>query len=144
MTTNFDLLSAENAPDGNTRRCATLAPLVLYTQEYAAMRCPFCGAIETRVQKALEKRAVSVELIDEAIARVKHRCLVAGEREIDSRQIGEWVMEELRKLDQVAYIRFASVYRRFEDVAAFREAIETLEQTPETAANQLSLLQDGD
>ena len=60
--------------------------------------------------------------------------------------IGEWIMEELRKLDEVAYIRFASVYRRFEDVAAFREAIEILEKTPDakTIANQLSLLNDPD
>ncbi len=167
------------------------------------MRCPFCGAIDTRVvdsrlvgdndqvrrrrecteceerfstyetaelnlprvvkargsrepfsdtklqagfQRALEKRPVSVELIDEAIARVRHRCLVAGEREIPSRQIGEWIMEELRKLDEVAYIRFASVYRRFEDVAAFREAIDILEKAPnaQMVANQLSLLKDSD
>lgn len=108
-------------------------------------REPFSDAkLQSGFQKALEKRPVSVEHIDEAVARVKHRCLGAGEREIDSRQVGEWVMEELRKLDQVAYIRFASVYRRFEDVAAFREAIEILEQIPdaESAANQLSLLQD--
>jgi len=90
---------------------------------------------------ALEKRPVSIEAIDEAVARVRHRCLVAGDREIDARQIGDWVMEELQLLDEVAYIRFASVYRRFEDVAAFREAIETLEREPQNEdANQLSLL----
>ena len=61
-------------------------------------------------QKALEKRPVSVELVDAAVARIKNRCLQLGEREIDARQIGEWVMDELRQLDEVAYIRFASVY----------------------------------
>jgi len=87
---------------------------------------------------------VSVEAIDEAVARVKHRLLVAGERELPSLQLGEWVMEELRKLDQVAYIRFASVYRSFDDVSEFREAIEVLEKAPGSpaSANQLSLLQD--
>ncbi len=104
--------------------------------------------VESKLQagflKSLEKRPVSVEQIDEAVARVKHRCLVAGEREIDARQIGEWVMEELRRLDHVAYIRFASVYRQFEDIAAFREAIERLERAPdsEMVSSQLSLLDD--
>ncbi len=95
-------------------------------------------------QKALEKRPVSVEKIDEAVARVRHRCLVAGEREIPARQIGEWVMRELRDLDEVGYIRFASVYRQFEDVAAFREAIDRLEQSPSSAASQLPLLPEDD
>lgn len=105
-------------------------------------REPFSEAkLQAGFQKALEKRPVSIEAIDEAVARVRHRCLVAGDREIDARQIGDWVMEELQPLDEVAYIRFASVYRRFEDVAAFREAIETLEREPTLdAANQLSLL----
>jgi len=106
---------------------------------------PFSDAkLQAGFLKALEKRPVSVELIDEAVARVRHRCLVAGEREIDARQIGGWVMEELQQLDQVGYIRFASVYRAFEDVAAFREVIEKLEQTPDAklTANQLSLLKD--
>ena len=110
-------------------------------------REPFSAAkLSSGFQKALEKRPVSVEAIDEAVARVKHRLLVAGEREVNSRQLGEWVMDELRKLDQVAYIRFASVYRRFDDVAEFREAIEVLEQTPDASvsANQLSLLKDDD
>jgi len=97
-------------------------------------------------QKALEKRPVSVESMEAAVARIKHRAMVTGEREIDARQIGEWVMHELRKLDQVAYIRFASVYRSFEDVAAFREVIENLETGPsvEEIRNQLPLLDDSD
>lgn len=95
-------------------------------------------------QKALEKRPASVESIDAAVNRIKHRCVLTGEREIPARMIGEWVMEELRALDQVAYIRFASVYRSFEDVAAFREVLDRLEKgpTPEEARQQLPLLND--
>ncbi|MDH5767231.1 MAG: transcriptional regulator NrdR [Gammaproteobacteria bacterium] len=78
--------------------------------------------------KALEKRHVSMEQIESSISRIKHNLLAAGEREVDARKIGECVMDELRELDHVAYIRFASVYLSFEDVDAFREAIEKLEQ----------------
>lgn len=79
--------------------------------------------------KALEKRPVSMEQIDESISRIKQKLLSAGERELLARQIGDWVMDELKILDHVAYIRFASVYLSFEDVNAFREAIEKLEQS---------------
>ena len=77
--------------------------------------------------KALEKRPVGMEQIEESISRIKHKLLSSGEREVAARQIGDWVMEELKTLDQVAYIRFASVYLSFEDVDAFRNAIENLE-----------------
>jgi len=109
-------------------------------------REPFSEAkLQAGFRKALEKRAVSIESIDAAVARVKHRCLVAGEREVDAQRIGGWVMEELKELDEVAYIRFASVYRSFADVAAFREAIEILERDPGGgAADQLPLLPDED
>lgn len=102
--------------------------------------------LQTSFQKALEKRPVSVEAIDASVARIKHLAMTAGEREVDAREVGEWVMEELRKLDQVAYIRFASVYRDFEDVAAFREVIDRLETEPsaEDVRNQLSLLDEDD
>lgn len=76
--------------------------------------------------KALEKRPVSMEQIEASVSRIKHNLLTAGEREVDARKIGDRVMEELRQLDHVAYIRFASVYLDFEDVDAFREAIEKL------------------
>ncbi|MEJ2060422.1 MAG: transcriptional regulator NrdR [Gammaproteobacteria bacterium] len=91
---------------------------------------------------ALEKRAVETERVEEAITHIKRRLLASGEREIASRLIGEWVMDELRKLDQVGYIRFASVYMSFEDVDAFREAIEHLERepTPEERRNQIPLI----
>ena len=73
---------------------------------------------------------VSVERLEEAIALIKHRLRATGEREIRSRVVGELVMDELRKLDQVAYIRFASVYRQFQDLAEFRDEIERLAQDP--------------
>lgn len=97
-------------------------------------------------QKALEKRPVSVESIDEAVNRIKRRCLLTGEREVNARLVGDWVMDELKGLDQVAYIRFASVYRRFEDANAFREVADKLErEKPNSdAENQLSLLNDDD
>lgn len=93
---------------------------------------------------ALERRPVETDLIEAAIARITRRALTLGEREIKSRQIGQWAMEELRGLDQVAYVRFASVYRSFEDVQAFRDLIERLENdlTPEMLKTQLPLLAD--
>jgi transcriptional repressor NrdR len=70
--------------------------------------------------------------------------MASGDSEISSRQVGELVMEQLQGLDQVAYVRFASVYRQFEDVDAFREEVERLQQqlTPEERRQQLDLLQD--
>jgi transcriptional repressor NrdR len=78
------------------------------------------------MEKALEKRPVGREQVDEAVSRIMHRIRVLGEREVPSRTVGELVMEELRQLDEVAYVRFASVYRQFEDVEAFHEEIERL------------------
>jgi transcriptional repressor NrdR len=78
--------------------------------------------------RALHKRPVSAELVDEAIERVVQKLLSLGEKEIPSRQVGELVMNELRKLDKVAYIRFASVYRSFQDVDDFRDVIEDLDE----------------
>ena len=77
-----------------------------------------------------------------AIERIAHRLRALGEREVPSRQVGEFVMEELRHLDEVAYVRFASVYRKFEDVQAFREEIERLERDlPGLETLQLPLLE---
>jgi riboflavin biosynthesis protein RibD/transcriptional regulator NrdR len=87
--------------------------------------------LRTGLLRALEKRPVSAEQIEETVLRIKNRARASGERELSSQQIGEWVMDELRNLDQVAYVRFASVYRSFEDVNAFREEIERLQQTPD-------------
>lgn len=94
--------------------------------------------------RALEKRPVATEQIEVAIERIQHKMRGSGEREVDSRQLGEWVMAELRTLDQVAYVRFASVYRSFQDVNAFREEIDRLENdpTPEQRRNQIPLIPD--
>jgi len=78
------------------------------------------------MQKALEKRPVGREAIEAAAARICHKLRSLGEREIASRSIGEMVMEELRHLDEVGYVRFASVYRSFQDLDAFRTEIEQL------------------
>ena len=77
--------------------------------------------------RALEKRPVSVEQLEEAISRIKHRLRATGEREVKSLVLGEEVMHELQQLDEIAYIRFASVYRHFKDLNEFREEIEKLE-----------------
>jgi transcriptional repressor NrdR len=93
--------------------------------------------------RALEKRPVSSEAIDAAVARVCHKLRVLGEREVPSRQLGEMVMEELRHLDEVGYVRFASVYRSFQDVEAFRETIDHLHhhrRKRDPNADQLPLL----
>jgi transcriptional repressor NrdR len=82
--------------------------------------------LRTGIEKALEKRPVSREQIDEAVSRLVHRVRSLGDREVTARAIGELVMEELRHLDEVAYVRFASVYRQFEDVEAFHEEIQRL------------------
>ncbi|MGB5474868.1 MAG: transcriptional regulator NrdR [Gammaproteobacteria bacterium] len=94
------------------------------------------------MMRALEKRPVDSDSVAAAISRLQHRMRASGEREIPSRMLGEWVMNELRQLDQVAYVRFASVYRSFEDVNAFREEIERLESEPtaEERKDQISLL----
>ena len=83
---------------------------------------------------------MSEEQIEAAVRAVIHAIRMSGEREIASRKIGELVMGELRKLDHVGYVRFASVYRSFEDVADFREEIEKLERELPAGAGQLSLL----
>ncbi len=82
--------------------------------------------VRAGLHKALEKRPVSQEQIDEALSRIVHKVRSLGDREVSSRAIGELVMEELRHLDEVAYVRFASVYRQFEDVEAFHEEIQKL------------------
>ena len=78
-------------------------------------------------QRALHKRPVPTEYVDAAIERIVQQVLSLGEREIPSRQVGEMVMQELYKLDKVAYIRFASVYRSFQDVSDFRDALKEVE-----------------
>jgi transcriptional repressor NrdR len=79
---------------------------------------------------ALRKRPVSVEALDEALQRIKEKLLSSGEREVLSGHVGELVMRELKRLDKIAYIRFASVYKSFEDVAEFQNMIEEFSGPP--------------
>ena len=77
---------------------------------------------------ALRKRPVSMEQVDSAIERIEEKLLTLGLKEIPSNQIGELVMRELKKLDKVAYVRFASVYRSFEDIDEFRALVDEVKQ----------------
>jgi transcriptional repressor NrdR len=92
--------------------------------------------------RALEKRPVSSDDFEQAIGRLIHKLRTMGEREVPSRLIGEMVMEELRELDEVAYVRFASVYRSFQDVTEFQDEIRRLQEISDSTAarEQMSLL----
>jgi transcriptional repressor NrdR len=94
--------------------------------------------------RALEKRPVAADEFEQAIGRLVHRLRTMGEREVPSRLVGELVMEELRSLDEVAYVRFASVYRSFQDVTEFQDEIKRLQEISSSAASreQMSLLPD--
>lgn len=81
-------------------------------------------------RRALHKRPVSTELVDAAVDRIRQRLLTQGEREVPARAIGELVMNELKKLDKVAYIRFASVYKSFQEPEDFRDVLHDLEHVP--------------
>ncbi len=93
--------------------------------------------------RALEKRPVQTREVERAIRRLLRDISGVEDVEIPSSLIGEWVMRELHELDQVAYVRFASVYRRFEDIQAFRDLIEGLERDGSGASDrrQISLLE---
>ena len=78
--------------------------------------------------RALEKRPVDLEQMEAILDRIKHRLRATGEREVHTREGGELVMEELRELDDVAYVRFASVYRSFQDVNEFQKEIEAMDK----------------
>ena len=84
--------------------------------------------LRTGFMRALHKRPVPTEYVDAAIVRIEQRLLALGEREVSSRVIGELVMRELKKMDDVAYIRFASVYEDFQRVDDFREAIQQVKK----------------
>jgi len=83
--------------------------------------------LKAGILRAVEKRPVSVDDVEKAILGIHSKLRATGEREVPSSVVGELVMEALRKLDQVAYVRFASVYRRFQDVSEFKDEIERLE-----------------
>lgn len=82
------------------------------------------------LERALQKRAVPAEATEAAINHIKHSVRALGEREVASGVLGGLVMEQLKELDQVAYVRFASVYRSFQDIAEFRDEIERLQANP--------------
>jgi transcriptional repressor NrdR len=121
------------------RRCATCQKRFT-TYETVELRLPQVvktggtrsdfdiGKLRNGFQRALHKRPVPTEFVDQAADRIVGQVLALGEREIPSRQIGEMVMQELYKLDKVAYIRFASVYRSFQDVEDFREAVRKIKK----------------
>jgi transcriptional repressor NrdR len=98
------------------------------------------------LERALRKRSVPADRVEAAIASIKKRLRESGSREVRSRDMGEWVMAELRALDEVAYVRFASVYRSFQDAQAFRDEVDRLEQElpPEARKQQLDLLATND
>jgi transcriptional repressor NrdR len=115
-------------------------PLVVKSDQ---RRVPFDEAkLRSGMTKALEKRPVGGEAVDAALSRISHKLRSLGEREVAARIIGELVMEELHHLDEVAYVRFASVYRSFQDVDAFRHEIEQMRsrRRKQASRDQLSLL----
>jgi transcriptional repressor NrdR len=79
--------------------------------------------LRASMQLALRKRSVSIEQVDAALNRIEEKLLASGAREVASTRLGELVMRELKRIDKVAYVRFASVYRSFEDVDEFRQLI---------------------
>ena len=94
--------------------------------------------------RALEQRPVPADDVERKLNAIMHSLATGGEREVSSHTIGELAMRALHELDQVAFVRFASIYRRFEDVGDFREEIERLEAEPppEAKRSQLPLLPD--
>lgn len=88
------------------------------------------GRLRASMDLALRKRSVSAIDVDAAVARITEGLLVSGEREITTEQLGELVMDQLQRLDQVAYVRFASVYKSFNDIGEFVEAINAMEDDP--------------
>ncbi|MAD92029.1 MAG: transcriptional regulator NrdR [Gammaproteobacteria bacterium] len=108
-------------------------------------RQPFDEAkLRFSMVRALEKRPVASDALEQSIGKLIHKLLTMGEREVPSRLVGELVMQELHELDEVAYVRFASVYRRFQDITEFEDEIKNLQKISETTANreQMSLLPD--
>jgi len=127
-------VSEEGASIRRRRRCAVCGKRYT-TREIAELRLPQVvkqngereefsdDKLRVSFMRALHKRPVATELVDAAIDHISQKVLSLGEREIESRRLGEMVMDELRRMDKVAYIRFASVYRSFQDVVDFEDAI---------------------
>ena len=154
---NDSRLAGEGAMVRRRRECLTcserfttfeMAELVMpRVVKTGGRREPFDeDKLRNGIWRALEKRPVDTNDVESAVNQILKRIRSIGEREVPALRIGEWVMLALRDLDQVAYVRFASVYRSFQDVSAFEEEIERLRQEPtaEEKKQQQSLLPDED
>ena len=98
---------------------------------YIGVREPFeRRKILSGLIKACEKRAVSIEILDDVVSRIEHQVTEQFDREVPTKFIGRLVMRDLRKIDQVAYVRFASVYRDFKDIAEFVDEIRPMLEAP--------------
>lgn len=118
------------------------------TLEHASLRMPYVvksdgsrepfdeGKLRSGMARALEKRPVDTDAVENAVRSIQHKLLTSGDREVPSLRIGEWVMQELSDLDQVAYVRFASVYRSFQDVDEFSEEVKRLRNQPSPSAKR--------
>jgi transcriptional repressor NrdR len=114
-----------------------------YVLKQDGRREPFdVGKLRNGFLSALQKRPVEREDIEASIERITHEIQTLGEREVASRLIGDLAIEELRKLDEVAYVRFASIYRSFQDVTEFQREIDRLKKLPKARPDrdQMSLL----
>ena len=100
--------------------------------------------VRDSMRRALEKRPVSSDEFEQAVGRLVHKLRTIGEREVPSRLVCELVMDEVRNLDEVAYVRFASVYRSFQDITEFQEEIRRLQEVSKitTSREQMSFLPD--
>lgn len=108
-------------------------PRVIKSNE---VRQPFDeDKLRNSMLKSLQKRSVATEKLEEVVQRIMHKLRALGEREVSSQIIGEMVMDELIKLDQVGYVRFASIYRSFQDVEAFNDEIKKLQQSAKQIKN---------
>ena len=98
--------------------------------------------VRAGIQRAMEKRPVSIEDVELALNHIRRKLMTIEDREIESRSIGEMVMDELEQIDHVAYVRFASVYRDFKDVGEFADEVERLKKvpSPELRDHQLDLI----
>jgi len=99
--------------------------------------------LRTGIMRALEKRPVDTDDIDAAVMRIINKLLSCSEREVKSKQIGEWVIEELALIDDVAYVRFASVYRRFQDLEAFHKELDLLKRKQIKKNTGISIVKTG-
>jgi transcriptional repressor NrdR len=132
-------ISEEGDSIRRRRRCASCDKRFT-TYERVELNMPFIvkkngsrteyesSKLRASLMLALRKRPVSAEAIETAIQRIEEKLLASGEREVISGHVGELVMRELKRLDKIAYIRFASVYKSFEDVSEFVEAIQEVKK----------------